>query len=124
MRFAKWVFRIAGVYGLIVVTPQYFMEGTIARMSGPITHPEYFYGFVGVVVAFQLVFLIISRDPVRLRPIMPACVVEKLSFGLAAWALYFAQRVMPDILLFATIDLLLAVLFAVAWYRTSDVTRG
>lgn len=123
MRFARWVFLVAGVYGLIVVTPQYFMEGTIARMTGPITHPEYFYGFVGVVVAFQLVFLIISRDPVRLRPIMPACVVEKLSFGIAAWALYFAQRVRSDILVFATIDLVLAALFVVAWYRTANATR-
>jgi hypothetical protein len=65
MRFARWVFLIAGIYGLLVVTPQYFMEGVIARTTGPITHPEYFYGFVGVVVAFQLVFLVVARDPIR-----------------------------------------------------------
>ena len=124
MRFARWVFLVAGIYGLIVVTPQYFMEGVIARTTGPITHPEYFYGFVGVVVAFQLVFLIIARDPVRLRPIMPACVVEKLSFGIAAWALYAAQRVRTDIVLFATIDLVLAVLFVVAWLRTRNLARS
>ena len=99
------------------------MEGTIARMSGPITHPEYFYGFVGVVVAFQLVFLIIARDPARFRPIIPACVVEKLTFGIAAWALYSAQRVKADILPFATIDLLLATLFIVSWFRTRDLAR-
>jgi hypothetical protein len=124
MRFARRVFLIAGDYGLITVEPQYFMEGTIARMTGPITHPEYFYGFVGVVVAFQLVFLIIARDPVRLRPIMPACVVEKLSFGIAAWALYAAQRVRTDIVLFATIDLVLGVLFVVAWLRTRNLARS
>ena len=123
MRFARWVFLVAGIYGLLVVTPQYFMEGVIARTTGPITHPEYFYGFVGVVVAFQLVFLIIARDPVRLRPIMPACVVEKLSFGIAAWALYAAQRVRADIVVFATIDLVLATLFIIAWYRTRAVAR-
>jgi hypothetical protein len=122
MRFARWVFLIAGIYGLVVVTPQYFMEGVIARMSGPITHPEYFYGFVGVVVAFQLVFLVVSRDPVRYRPIMPACVVEKLTFGVAAWALYAAQRVRADILLFAAIDLVLAVLFMMAWMKTRNLT--
>jgi hypothetical protein len=124
MRFARWVFLVAGIYGLIAVTPQYFLEGMITRMSGPITHPEYFYGFVGVVVAFQLVFLIVSRDPVRFRPIIPACVVEKLTFGIAAWALYSAQRVKPDILLFATIDLLLAVLFTIAWFRTARVASA
>lgn len=123
MRFARWVFLIAGIYGLVVVTPQYFLEGMIARMSGPITRPEYFYGFIGVVVAFQLVFLVVSRDPVRFRPIMPACVVEKLTFGIAVWALYFTHRVRADILLFATIDLALAVLFTVAWLRTRDVAR-
>lgn len=124
MRFARWVFLIAGVYGLITVAPQYFMEGAIARMTEPITHPEYFYGFVGVVIAFQLVFLAIARDPVRLRPIMPACVVEKLSFGIATWALYLAQRVRTDIVLFATIDLVLAVLFVVAWLRTRNLARS
>jgi len=123
MRFARWVFLIAGIYGLIVVTPQYFMEGMIARMTGPITHPEYFYGFVGVVVAFQLVFLVIPRDPVRFRPIMLPSVVEKLTFGIAAWALYAAQRVRADILLFAGIDLVLAVLFMMAWMKTRDVAR-
>jgi hypothetical protein len=121
MRFARWVFLIAGIYGLVVVTPQYFMEGMIARTTGPITHPEYFYGFVGVVVAFQLVFLIVSRDPIRYRPVMLACVVEKLTFGVAAWALYFAQRVRPDILLFATIDLVLAVLFMMTWSKTRNL---
>ncbi|HEX6598233.1 MAG TPA: hypothetical protein VF034_02855 [Gemmatimonadaceae bacterium] len=124
MRFARWVFLVAGIYGLIVVTPQYFMEGVIARTTGPITHPEYFYGFIGVVVAFQLVFLAVARDPVRFRPIMPACVVEKLTFGVAAWALYAAQRVRADILIFAAIDLLLALLFMMAWTKTRDVPRG
>jgi len=123
MRFARWVFLVAGIYGLIVVTPQYFMEGVIARTTGPITHPEYFYGFVGVVVAFQLVFLVVARDPVRFRPIMPACVVEKLTFGVAAWALYAAQRVRADILIFAAIDLLLAVLFMMAWMKTRNIDR-
>ncbi len=26
MKFAQWVFRIAGVYGILVVAPLYFME--------------------------------------------------------------------------------------------------
>ena len=123
MRFARWVFLIAGIYGLIVVTPQYFMEDMIARTTGPITHPEYFYGFLGVVVAFQLVFLVVSRDPIRFRPIIPACVVEKLTFGIAAWALYAAQRVRADILVFAAIDLVLAVLFMMAWAKTRMLAR-
>ena len=40
-RFASRVFRIAAIYGLIVLLPQYFMEGRIGRDTPPpITHPE------------------------------------------------------------------------------------
>jgi hypothetical protein len=54
MKFAKYVFNIAGVYGLIVLTPQYFVERQIGVDYPPaITHPEYFYGFVGVAVSWQ-----------------------------------------------------------------------
>jgi hypothetical protein len=124
MRFARWVFLIAGIYGLVTVVPQYGLERLIAERTGPITHPEYFYGFLGVIVAFQLVFLTIARDPARLRPIMPACVVEKLSFGIAGWALFHAHRIGADVVFFASIDLVLAVLFATAWIRVAQETRG
>jgi len=39
MNFAKWVFRIAGIYGLIVLVPMYFTESQISRDFPPaITH--------------------------------------------------------------------------------------
>jgi hypothetical protein len=118
MRFAKWVFTIAGIYGLLAVAPMYFLENVIARMSTPINHPEYFYGFIGVTVAFQLVFLIIGRDPVRHRALIPACIVEKLSFGGAMWPLFLMGRVQSSTVALSTIDLLLAVLFFISWKRT------
>ena len=31
MNFAKRVFQIAGVYGVVVLVPQYFMEGKVGR---------------------------------------------------------------------------------------------
>jgi|SRR5579872_615904 len=38
-----------------------------------ITHPEYFYGFLGGALAWQFLFLVLSTDPVRYRPmILPA----------------------------------------------------
>ncbi len=50
--FAKRVFLVAGVYGLAVLFPQYFMEGQTGRdFPPPINHPEYFYGFIGVALA-------------------------------------------------------------------------
>ena len=49
MKFAKRVFLVAGVYGVIVIVPMYFAEGRIGRDHPPaITHPEFYYGFLGV----------------------------------------------------------------------------
>ena len=71
MVFARRTFLIAGVYGLLALVPMYFLEGRIGRdIPPPITHPEYFYGFIGVAVAWQVAFLVIARDPVRFRPLM------------------------------------------------------
>ena len=57
MKFARIVFLVAGIYGLLVVAPQYFLEARIGRDTPPaITHPEFFYGFVGV-ESFSSVFI-------------------------------------------------------------------
>jgi hypothetical protein len=45
MKFVRWVFLVAGIYGLIVITPLYFMEGVIGRETPPpLNHPAFFYG--------------------------------------------------------------------------------
>src|SRR6478752_7660473 len=93
MRFSRWVFNIAGAYGVITVAPLYFMEQTINRQDPPpITHPMFFYGFVGVTLAWQLLFFAIAYQPVRLRPVIPFAVLEKLSFGIGAMVLYRRGR--------------------------------
>ncbi|MBK9163162.1 MAG: hypothetical protein IPM21_04500 [Acidobacteria bacterium] len=119
MRFARYTFAIAGIYGIIALVPQYFLEKQIGIDSPPaITHPEYFYGFIGVALAFQVVFLIIARDPVRFRPIMPAAALEKIAFVIPTFYLYFNGRAPLQITAGAAIDLLLAVLFTIAFIRT------
>ena len=124
MNFAKRVFSIAGIYGLIVVAPQYFLEARIGRdMPPPITHPEYFYGFIGVTVAWQVAFLIISRDPVRYRPLMIAGILEKSGFGPAAVLLYAAGRVSTQILVFGIIDMVLGVLFFLSYRSVGSESR-
>ena len=120
MKFARRVFFIAGVYGLIVLAPQYFLEAKTGRDFPPeITHPEYYYGFVGVGLAFQVLFLIISRDPVRYRAVMIPAILEKATFGVAAIVLFFLGRIPTVILGFALVDLLLGLLFVVAYAKTS-----
>lgn len=117
--FAKRTFLIAAIYGFVVLVPQYFLEGKTGRdFPPPITHPEYFYGFIGVALAWQIVFLIISRDPVRYRPLMLVAVVEKAAFGLPAIALYSGGRLSGQMLAAGILDLILGALFIVAFTRT------
>lgn len=72
----RWLLRVAGIYGLLVLLPLFVLEAQISLLQPPITHPEYYYGFVGVGVAWQVAFLIMSRDPVRYRNLLPAAVLE------------------------------------------------
>ena len=118
-RFARRVYTIAGIYGLVVMLPQYFLEDRIGRDTPPpITHPEHFYGFIGVTVAWQIAFLVIGRDSQRLRALMPVTVLEKLAFAVPVAMLWAKGRVAGSVLPFAGIDLLLAALFLVSYVRT------
>jgi drug/metabolite transporter (DMT)-like permease len=124
MKFARWIFGIAGVYGVISVGPLYFMEQSISRQDPPpITHPMFFYGFVGVTLAWQLFFFAIAREPARLRPAMPFAVLEKLSFGIGAMVLYRQGRLDHGDLYFGGIDLVLAVLFTLCWLKLPSGER-
>lgn len=123
MKFAKLTFLIAGIYGLIALLPLYFMEQQTGRdYPPPITHPEYYYGFVGVAVAWQLAFLVMSRDPVRYRPLMPVAVVEKASFFVPVVVLYLQHRLSPFMLGAGSVDGLLGVLFLVSYVKTAEVS--
>ena len=119
MLFAKRVFLIAGIYGLIVLVPQYFLEAKTGRDYPPaITHPEFFYGFTGVALAWQVAFLIIARDPVRYRLMMIPSMLEKISFGVAAIVLFAQGRLAPLLLAAGIGDLLWCAAFVVAFQRT------
>jgi hypothetical protein len=124
MSFPRQVFRIAGIYGLAVLLPQYFLEGRLGRdFPPPINHPEHFYGFIGVAVAWQAAFLIIASDPVRYRLMMLPGVLEKLSFGGAALVLYLQHRLAGTVLVFGAIDLAWALLFLTAFSKTRQAER-
>src|ERR1700737_3013346 len=84
MKFAKIVFRVAAIWGVLIITPLYFMFALIGRNDPPaITHPGFFYGFVGTALAWQIAFFFIASDPVRYRPLMIPSTFEKFSYGAA-----------------------------------------
>src|SRR5690349_17038051 len=119
MKFAKIVFLVAGIWGLLVITPLFFMFDLIGKNDPPaITHPGFYYGFVCVTFAWQIAFLVISRDPVRLRPMMIPCMLEKFPYVIAATVLYGQSRIKTPGLMLAMVDLLLGLLFLVAFVKT------
>jgi hypothetical protein len=72
----------------------YFLETRIGVDNPPsITPPEYFYGFIGIALAWQFMFLIIWRDPVRYRLAIVPATLEKLVFGGGAVVLFLQNRI-------------------------------
>jgi hypothetical protein len=125
MSFARWVFRIAGIYGILAIGPMFFMEERFGRDMPPaVNHPEFFYGFAGVTLAWQLAFLVISLDPVRYRLLMIPAMVEKFSFVIAAILLLRQGRIPLPIFGGAMVDLLLGVLFVTAFIATRPRRDG
>jgi hypothetical protein len=119
MRFARTVYTIAAVYGFIVLFPLYFLIDRMGEMAPPaVTHPEEYYGFVGVALVWQLVFVVIAADPIRYRPLMPITVLEKLVYIVPVVILYWLGRVGTAVLLPSLGDPIFSVLFIAAYRRT------
>ena len=120
--FSSAVFLAAAIYGLVALTPQYFLEQKLGRdFPPPLTHPEHFYGFIGVALAWQFVFLFIARDVHHYRLLILPAILEKLSFGVAVLVLYAQGRVAALAAGAGTIDLLFAVFFALAFRASRSV---
>jgi hypothetical protein len=120
VKFAKIVFTTAGLWGIVVLTPLYFLlDLTGRRYAPPAVYPQFFYGFLSVTIAWQLAFLVIGSDPVRFRPLMIPCMVEKLGFVVTVAVLYHASRISAQEATAAVPDLLLSILFIAAFMKTA-----
>lgn len=120
MKFAKIVFWGAGIWGVLVLTPLYFIYDMIGQQEPPpITHPGFYYGFAGVALAWQFAFFVIAKDPVRFRVMMIPSVLEKLGFGVPTIVLYMQRRLTAGDMSLGCIDLLLGVLFLIAFGATA-----
>ena len=119
MKFAKIVFRIAGIWGFLIIAPLYFMFDIIGQKDPPpITHPAFFYGFVGVALVWQLTFLFIASDPVRYRPVMIPAIFEKLVYSIPVIVLVLQKRMHSSDLVFSAVDLAFGALFVLSYLRT------
>jgi hypothetical protein len=120
MRFARWVFRVAGLYGIAVVAPMFFLE---AQLAPGAAHPIFFYAWVSVVFAWQILFLVVSTDPIRYRPMMLVSVLEKAGAVVAIPWLYLAGRGGGMWLGAAAADAVFAALFIAAHRATRPLPR-
>ena len=122
MKFARIVFGLAAVYGILSLLPLYFLLDKVGRDAPPpVTHPEFYYGFLGVTFLWQLVFVVMAKDPLRYRQLMPIAILEKLVYVVPVFILYAAGRVHANIMRSSLVDPIFAILFIVAYFRTPAV---
>jgi len=86
-----------------------------------LTHLEFYYGFFGVALTWQIVYFLISKDPLRYRPMMLAGALAKLSFFAACMVLFYTGRLMPGGALYGSlIDAGLAIVFVISFALGMD----
>jgi hypothetical protein len=114
--FASRLFLGAGIYGMAVIVPLFFLEGVINSLDPPaITHPEFYYGFVCTAFAWQAVYLMMAWDPLRWRPMLIPAIIGKAGFAVSTFVLCAQDRLPARNLVLPCIDLVLAGLFAWAF---------
>ena len=107
-----------------MLAPLYFSFDLIGRFYPPaITHPDFFYGFIGVALTWQLVFIVIARDPVGLRAIMIPAMLEKFIYVLTLTVLYARGSLSGGQFIVAAPDFVLGVLFAIAFSKITATRR-
>jgi len=118
MKLAKWIFLIAGILGLLSTIPLTFAE----KMMG-VKQPEFYYGFVFLNICWQILYLFLSSDPVRYRPMMIPAFLAKASGTVVLIWLYLQGRVSGQWLAIGAVDGVFAILFLVAFLATRSESK-
>lgn len=125
MRFARIVFTVAGVWGIVVLTPLFFLLDLTGRhYAPPGDYPQFFYGFLGIAMVWQLVFLLIGSQPARYRPLMIPAVLEKVAFVVPVVVLLGQARISATDASAAVPDFVLGVFFIAAFFKTRASEPG
>ncbi len=119
MRFARIVFVVAGIWGIVVLTPFYWLVDVTGRRYDPPTmYPHFFYGFFAVALAWQIAFLVIGSNPTRFRALMIPAVLEKCGYVATLAVLYGQGHIAAADAAAAVPDGLLGLLFMLAFMKT------
>jgi hypothetical protein len=117
MKFARAVFFLAGVFGVIVLTRGYL--NAPPRLVGPL----FYYGFLGVALSWQAAFFLIGTDPSRYRPIMLAGAMAKLSFFGTCMVLVYGGQLKLGVAVYTSFcDAAFAVLFIASFVLLATKT--
>lgn len=121
MKATKIIFWVAAIFGIFALVPGFFGEG---QYRPPISHPEFYYGFHGLALVFQIIFIMIARDPARYRSLIPVAILEKASFFVPSLILWSQGRLaVSGPFVGAMIDGLFLLLFALAWWLMRSAGR-
>ena len=119
MKLARTVFFLAGVWGIAVLTPLYWLvDLTGRRYAAPTEYPHFFFGFFSVAMAWQIAFLVIGSNPARFRPLMIPAIVEKIGYVATVAVLYSQARISATDAQTAVPDSILCILFVLAFAST------
>jgi len=122
MRFSRIVFIAAGLWGIAVLTPLYFLLDVTGRQYAPPTvYPHFFYGFLSVTMAWQVAFFVIGSNPARFRLLMIPATLEKLGYVVTLAVLHCQRRISAADAMAAVPDVLLGILFIAAFAKTAEV---
>lgn len=125
MKTARVIFALAGIWGLAALLPFYFGYQMNGQPAPPALQPEFYYGFLGVTIAWQIGFLLIAADPVRFRPLMLVAMVEKFLPAASIGVLVQQGRIAAGNPFVAgtVADVILGLLFVWAFIATRGAAR-
>ena len=124
MKFARWVFLAAGIFGLVLLIPLVYsvLFDRESILLGGASAGLFFYTSVFQYVCWQILYLVLAKDPLRYRPIMiPAFLAIAVTPFYPIWLYMYGLRPWIPIIV---INLIFALLFVLAFWLTGRETKS